>query len=51
MAAEKIRLRIGNLGKAVLITRQAYQEPKDALNEFVSNAATSTGRQAGACRR
>jgi len=36
---EKIRLRIGNLEKAVLITGQAYQDPKDALNEFVSNAA------------
>jgi anti-sigma regulatory factor (Ser/Thr protein kinase) len=39
MSPEKIRLRIGNLGKAVLITGQAYQDPKDALNEFVSNAA------------
>ena len=39
MPAEKIRLRIGNLAKAVLITGQAYQDPKDALNEFVSNAA------------
>ncbi|CAN5216610.1 hypothetical protein BH20ACT22_BH20ACT22_23160 [soil metagenome] len=39
MATEKLRLRIGNLGKAVLITGQAYQDPKDALNEFVSNAA------------
>ena len=37
--AERIRLRIGNMGKAVLITGQAYQDPKDALNEFVSNAA------------
>ncbi|MGH2706444.1 MAG: ATP-binding protein [Actinomycetota bacterium] len=37
--AEKIRLRIGSLAKAVLITGQAYQDPKDALNEFVSNAA------------
>lgn len=37
--AESIRLRIGNLSKAVLITGQAYQDPKDALNEFVSNAA------------
>ncbi|KAA0232449.1 MAG: hypothetical protein JJLCMIEE_01363 [Acidimicrobiales bacterium] len=36
---EKVRLRIGNLGQAVLVTGQAYQEPKDALNEFVSNAA------------
>jgi hypothetical protein len=36
---ERIRLRIGNLAKAVLITGQAYQDPKDALNEFVSNAA------------
>ncbi len=39
MPAEKVRLRIGNLGKAVLVTGQAYQDPKDALNEFVSNAA------------
>jgi hypothetical protein len=36
---ERVRLRIGNLAKAVLVTGQAYQEPKDALNEFVSNAA------------
>ena len=28
-------------GKAVLVTGQAYQDPKDALNEFVSNAATN----------
>ena len=39
MPAEKVRLRIGDLAKAVLITGQAYQDPKDALNEFVSNAA------------
>ncbi|MGH7425936.1 MAG: ATP-binding protein, partial [Candidatus Methylomirabilales bacterium] len=39
MTPEKIRLRIGNLAKAVLITGQAYQDPKDALNEFISNAA------------
>jgi hypothetical protein len=37
--AEKVRLRIGDLAKAVLVTGQAYQDPKDALNEFVSNAA------------
>lgn len=46
--AEKIRLRIGDLAKAVLITGQAYQDPKDALNEFVSNAAdeyVETGRR------
>jgi hypothetical protein len=36
---ERIRLRNGNMGKAVLVTGQAYQDPKDALNEFVSNAA------------
>jgi Histidine kinase-, DNA gyrase B-, and HSP90-like ATPase len=36
---EKVRLRIGNLAKAVLVSGQAYQDPKDALNEFVSNAA------------
>jgi hypothetical protein len=39
VASEKVRLRIGNLAKAVLVTGQAYQEPKDALNEFISNAA------------
>jgi hypothetical protein len=39
MPAEKVRLRIGNLAKAVLLTGQAYQDPKDALNEFISNAA------------
>ena len=39
MPAEKVRLRIGNLAKAVLVTGQTYQDPKDALNEFVSNAA------------
>ena len=38
-AGERVRLRIGNLGKAVLVSGQAYQDPKDALNEFVSNAA------------
>jgi hypothetical protein len=39
MTTEEIRLRIGNLAKAVLVTGQAYQDPKDALNEFISNAA------------
>ena len=46
MVAEKVRLRIGNVAKAVLVSGQAYQDPKDALNEFVSNAAdeyTETG--------
>lgn len=38
-SGERVRLRIGNLAKAVLVTGQAYQDPKDALNEFVSNAA------------
>ncbi len=38
-APEKVRLRIGNLAKAVLVSGQAYQDPKDALNEFVSNCA------------
>ena len=45
---ERVRLRIGNLAKAVLVTGQAYQDPKDALNEFVSNAAdeyAETGRR------
>ena len=39
MAAEKVRLRIGSVSRAVLVTGQSYQDPKDALNEFVSNAA------------
>src|SRR5580700_4497476 len=39
MPSEKVRLRIGNLAKAVLVSGQAYQDPKDAFNEFVSNAA------------
>jgi Histidine kinase-, DNA gyrase B-, and HSP90-like ATPase len=39
MVAGKVRLRIGNVAKAVLVSGQAYQDPKDALNEFVSNAA------------
>lgn len=39
MTTEEVRLRIGNLAKAVLVTGQAYQDPKDALNEFISNAA------------
>ena len=39
MAAEKVRLKIGSVARAVLITGQAYRDPKDALNEFVSNAA------------
>jgi len=39
MAVENIRLKIGNMAKAILVTGQSYQDPKDALNEFVSNAA------------
>ena len=53
MASEKVRLRIGNLAKAVLVTGQAYQDPKDALNEFVSNAAdeyAEAGRRGGRIR-
>src|SRR5262245_37093423 len=38
-SGERVRLRIGSVAKAVLVTGQAYQDPKDALNEFVSNAA------------
>jgi hypothetical protein len=48
MASETVKLRIGSLARAVLITGQAYQDPKDALNEFVSNAADEyavTGQQ------
>src|SRR6266699_1599255 len=36
---ERVALRIKNVAKAVLVSGQAYQDPKDALNEFVSNAA------------
>jgi hypothetical protein len=36
---EKDRLRIGNRAKAVLVSGQAYQDPKDAPNKFVSNSA------------
>jgi hypothetical protein len=53
VASEKVRLRIGNLAKAVLVTGQAYQDPKDALNEFVSNAAdeyVQAGTPAGRIR-
>ena len=39
MPAERVRLRIGSLANAVLVSGQAYQDPKDALNEFISNAA------------
>ncbi len=50
MTTEEVRLRIGNLAKAVLVTGQAYQDPKDALNEFISNAAdeyVESGRRGG----
>ena len=47
MPAERVRLRIGNLAKAVLVTGQAYQDPKDALNEFVSNAADEYAQPSG----
>lgn len=50
---ERVRLRIGNMGKAVLMTGQVYQDPKDALNEFVSNAAdeyAQAGRGGGRIR-
>jgi hypothetical protein len=30
---ERIRLRIGNLGKAVLVSGQAYRDPKDVLED------------------
>jgi C4-dicarboxylate-specific signal transduction histidine kinase len=53
VAAEKVRLRIGNGGKAVLVTGQVYRDPKDALNEFVSNAAdeyTQSGQRGARIR-
>lgn len=37
--AERVKLRVGSVARAVLVTGQAYQDPKDALNEFVSNGA------------
>jgi hypothetical protein len=51
MPAEVVRLRIANLSKAVLVTGQTYQEPKDALNEFVSNAADEYAELGDAGRR
>ncbi len=39
MPTETVRLRIKNVAKAVLVSGQSYQDPKDTLNEFVSNAA------------
>lgn len=46
-------MRIGSVARAVLVTGQAYQDPKDALNEFVSNAADEyleAGRQGSRIR-
>src|SRR5436309_13530167 len=51
MAGERVRLRIGNLAKAVLVSGQAYQDPKDALNEFVSNAADEYAEAGARSRR
>ncbi len=51
--SERVKLRIGSVARAVLVTGQAYQDPKDALNEFVSNAAdeyAETGRTGGRIR-
>lgn len=53
MPKERVRFRIGSMGNAVLITGQVYQDPKDALNEFVSNAAdeyAQAGRRGGRIR-
>jgi hypothetical protein len=36
---ETVRLRITNVAKAVLVSGSPTRTPKDALNEFVSNAA------------
>ncbi|MCP3910287.1 MAG: hypothetical protein GY745_08000 [Actinomycetia bacterium] len=49
--AERVRLRIGSVANAVLVTGQAYQDPKDALNEFVSNAADEYAETGRAGRR
>jgi len=53
MTKEQVRFRIGSMARAVLITGQVYQDPKDALNEFVSNAAdeyAQAGRRGGRIR-
>jgi len=53
MPKERLHLRIGSMGKAVLISGQVYQDPKDALNEFISNAAdeyAEAGRSGGVIR-
>lgn len=53
MTKERVRLRIGSMSKAVLVTGQVYQDPKDALNEFISNAAdeyAEAGRTGGQIR-
>jgi len=53
MASERVKLKIGSVARAVLVTGQAYQDPKDALNEFVSNAAdeyAEIGRAGGRVR-
>jgi len=47
---EQIRLRIGNMGKAVLVSGQAYQDPKDVLNESSRTRQTSVWRSARAER-
>lgn len=44
MPPEKVRLRIGNLAKAVRVSGQAYP-PEDARNGFVSMPRTSTSRR------
>ncbi len=49
--AERVRLRIGSVANAVLVTGQAYQDPMDALNEFVSNAADEYAETGRAGRR
>jgi hypothetical protein len=42
VAVEKVRLRIGNLANAVLVSGQVYRDPKDALNEFMPHLSSRT---------
>lgn len=51
--SHSVPLRIANLAKGLLYLGQVYADPRDALNEFVSNAAdeyAQTGRTGGIIR-
>jgi C4-dicarboxylate-specific signal transduction histidine kinase len=51
MVTEKVRLESGSLARAVSITGQAYQDPKDVLDEFISNAADECAALGVTCER